>query len=133
MKLHLSMKFLPCFGVKGRRLKTLLAAFYMNRRKNGLRLTDDPALNEEILALVAKWRCPEFSDDFAEMIASLHKLSQQNPTSSDMVLFKRSMAELRYAQRIFAPYRNIKKICVFGSARIRPPAPVYAARPSSPA
>jgi len=98
----------------------------MNRRKNGLRLTDDPALNEEILQLVAKWKIPEFSDDFAEMIASLHKLSQQDPTSSDMVLFKRSMAELRYAQRIFAPYRHIPKICVFGSARTRPPAPSYA-------
>jgi len=98
----------------------------MNRRKNGLRLTDDPALNEDILALVAKWKLPEFSDDFAEMIASLHKLSQQDPTSSDMVLFKRSMAELRYAQSIFAPYRHVKKICVFGSARTRPTAPSYA-------
>ena len=97
----------------------------MNRRKNGLRLTDDPALNEEILQLVAKWKAPEFSDDFAEMIGSLYKLSQQDPSSSDMSLFKRSMAELRYAQRIFAPYRHIKKICIFGSARIRPPAPVY--------
>jgi len=99
----------------------------MNRRKNGLRLTDDQVMNEQILALVAKWNAPGFADDFAEMIASLYKLSQQNPTSSDMVLFKRSMAELRYAQRIFAPYRNVPKICVFGSARIHPPAPAFAA------
>ena len=97
----------------------------MNRRKPGLRLTDDTTLNEDILALVAKWKLPEFSDDFAEMIASLHKLSQQKPTSSDMVLFKRSMAELRYAQSIFAPYRHTRKICIFGSARTRPPAPVF--------
>jgi uncharacterized protein (TIGR00730 family) len=98
----------------------------MNRRKQGLRLTDDPTVNEDILALVAKWNLPEFADDFAEMIASLHKLSQQQPTSSDMVLFKRSMAELRYAQHVFAPYRHIKKICIFGSARTRPPSPAYA-------
>src|SRR5271154_5655078 len=98
---------------------------YMNRRKNGLRLTDDPALNEDILALVAKWKAPDFSDDFAEMIASLYKLSRQNPNSSDMTLFKRSMAELRYAQGVFAPYRQIRKICIFGSARTRPPAPSY--------
>ena len=98
----------------------------MNRRKTGLRLTEDPALNEEIRQLVAKWKVPEFADDFAEMIASLHKLSQQDITSSDMVLFKRSMAELRYAQSIFAPYRDVRKICVFGSARTRPPAPSYA-------
>ncbi len=94
-------------------------------RKPGPRLTDNAALNDEILALVAKWNVPESADDLAEMIASLHKLSQQHPTSSDMVLFKRSMAELRYAQSIFAPYRHTRKICIFGSARTRPPAPAF--------
>jgi uncharacterized protein (TIGR00730 family) len=98
----------------------------MNRRKPGLRLTDDSTVNEDILALMAKWNLPDFSDDFAEMIASLYKLSQQDPTSSDMVLFKRSMAELRYAQQIFAPYRHIPKICIFGSARTSSAAPSYA-------
>jgi uncharacterized protein (TIGR00730 family) len=97
----------------------------MNRRKSGLRLTEDAAINEDILALVSKWNLPKFAGDFTEMIASLHKLAQQNPTSSDMVLFKRSMAELRYAQNVFAPYRGVRKICIFGSARTRPPAPAY--------
>jgi uncharacterized protein (TIGR00730 family) len=98
----------------------------MNRRKSGLRLTDDPAINQDISELIAKWKLPDHADDFAEMIASLYKLSQQNPTSGDMTLFKRSMAELRYAQRVFAPYRDVRKICIFGSARTRPPAPIYA-------
>jgi uncharacterized protein (TIGR00730 family) len=97
----------------------------MNRKKNGPRLTDDPAVNEEILQFVAKWNVPKFPEDFAEMIASLYKLSRQDPTSSDRVLFKRSLAELRYAQGVFAPYRGVKKICIFGSARIRPPSKVY--------
>jgi len=97
----------------------------MNRQKNGLRLTENTALNDDILALVAKWNTPKYAHDFAEMIASLHKLSQQNPSSSDMTLFKRSMAELRYAQGVFEPYRDMKKVCIFGSARIRPPAPAY--------
>ena len=42
-----------------------------------------------------------------------------------MVLFKRSMAELRYAQGVFEPYRGVKKLCIFGSARTRPPSKVY--------
>jgi uncharacterized protein (TIGR00730 family) len=74
---------------------------------------------------VKKWNVPAFPDDFAEMIASLYRLSRQDPTSSDMVLFKRSLAELRYAQRIFAPYRGVKKVCIFGSARTQPTAPSY--------
>jgi uncharacterized protein (TIGR00730 family) len=94
-------------------------------RRTGPRLTENPALNEEILAFVAKWNLSEFSGDFAEMIASLHKLAQQQPTSSDIVLFKRSMAELRYAQSVFAPYRDVRKICIFGSARTRSPAPAF--------
>ena len=98
----------------------------MNRRKNTLRLTDDGVANEQILELVANWKVPGFSDDFAEMIASLYKLAHQDPTSSDMVLFKRALAELRYAQRVFAPYRHTRKICIFGSARTRPPAPAFA-------
>ena len=97
----------------------------MNQRKNGLRLTDDPAVNEDILSLVDRWKIPAFPDDFAEMIASLYRLSRQDPSSSDMVLFKRSLAELRYAQSIFAPYREVKKVCIFGSARTKPLAPSY--------
>ena len=97
----------------------------MNRRKNGLRLTDDEAVNEDILQLVAKWKLPRFSNDFIEMFASLYRLSQQDINSGDMTLFKRSLAELRYAQKVFAPYRHVKKICIFGSARTRPPAKTY--------
>lgn len=99
----------------------------MNRPNHGLKLTDDELINQEILQLVSKWKAPRFSDDFAEMVASLYRLSQQEPNSSDMVLFKRSLAELRYAQGVFAPYRGIKKICIFGSARVRPPAKTYTA------
>jgi len=97
----------------------------MKRSPNGLKLTEDSAINEDILQLVAKWNVPEFSKDFAEIIASLHRLSQQNPNSSDMVLFKRSLAELRYAQSIFEPYRKDKKVCIFGSARTSSDSPVY--------
>ena len=98
----------------------------MTQPKNGLKLTENSAVNEAILALVAQWQPSEFTEDFAEIIASLYRLSQQNPTSSDLVLFKRSMAELRYAQGVFAPYRGVKKICIFGSARTTPTAPSYA-------
>ncbi len=97
----------------------------MTKRKSGLRLSDDPTVNEDILQLVAKWNLPQFGDDFAEMIASLYRLSQQHPNSGDISLIKRSMAELRYAQSVFAPYRGSRKICIFGSARTRPPAPIF--------
>ena len=103
----------------------LLVPQIMPHRKTPLRLTDDPEVNRDILALVEKWDAPEHGEDFAEMLASLYKLSRQKPTSGDMTLFKRSLAELRYAQGVFAPYRDKRKICVFGSARTRPPAVIF--------
>ena len=87
-------------------------------------MTDDQKVNDDIQSLVASWNSGKFSDDMAEMIASLYRFSRQDITSGDVTLFKRSMAELRYAQGVFAPYRGVKKICVFGSARTRPPAPI---------
>ena len=100
----------------------------MKRRRAGdPHLTDNPTVNDGIQQLVQGWGSPDHSDDFAEMIASLYRLSQQNPTSGDLLLFRRSMAELRYAQRVFAPYRDVRKICIFGSARTRPPAPIFEA------
>jgi uncharacterized protein (TIGR00730 family) len=97
----------------------------MNRRRNPLKLTDDPVINERITAFVAEWGLENFGDDFAEIVASLYRLSQQDLTSGDITLFKRSLGELRYAQRVFAPYRDRRKICIFGSARTRPPAPIF--------
>lgn len=97
----------------------------MSRKRNGLHLTEDPKINDDIQNLVAGWKLPDFSDDLVEMIASLYRLYQHDPTSGDILLFKRSMAELRYAQGVFAPYRGVKKLCIFGSARTRPPAPIF--------
>ena len=96
----------------------------MTRHKGGPRLTDDSAVNEKIQQLVEGWNLSDHAGEFAEIIASLYRLSQQDPTTGDMLLFRRSMAELRYAQKVFAPYREIRKICIFGSARTRPPAPI---------
>jgi uncharacterized protein (TIGR00730 family) len=46
---------------------------------------------------------------------------------ADLKLFNRSMNEFRYAARTFAPYRNVRKVCVFGSARTAPTEPEFQA------
>jgi len=55
----------------------------MNRKRDNRKLTENVAVNEDILELVAKWKIPEFSHDFAEMIASLYRLSRQDPRRRD--------------------------------------------------
>jgi uncharacterized protein (TIGR00730 family) len=43
----------------------------------------------------------------------------------DLKIINRSMRELRYAFRVFKPYRHIRKVSVFGSARTPEESPYY--------
>jgi len=43
----------------------------------------------------------------------------------DLKVMHRTVRELRYALSVFAPYRSVRKVTVFGSARTLPSAPIY--------
>src|SRR5262249_45816013 len=43
----------------------------------------------------------------------------------DLKVMHRTVRELRYALSVFAPYRSVRKVTVFGSARTLPSAPLY--------
>ncbi len=61
----------------------------------------------------------------AEMIGAAIKLAHDQPGRGEMKLMARAFKELRYAFKIFKPYRNIRKVSVFGSARTQPGHPNY--------
>src|SRR5205085_268492 len=42
------------------------------------------------------------------------------PSRGDLKLLSRTLRELRYAFKVFSPYRSRRKVTVFGSARTRP-------------
>ena len=46
-------------------------------------------------------------------------------TEGDFKLMNRALKEMREASEVFHPYRNHRKIAVFGSARTRPDEPAY--------
>lgn len=50
------------------------------------------------------------------MITAL-KLSKDHASVADLKLFNRALREMRTAARMFAPYRDKRKVVVFGSAR----------------
>jgi uncharacterized protein (TIGR00730 family) len=54
------------------------------------------------------------------------KLIRDGASRGDVKLLSTAIKELRYAFKVFAPYRNRRKVTVFGSARLLPGAPVYA-------
>src|ERR1043166_9951505 len=43
----------------------------------------------------------------------------------DLKVMHRAVRELRYALSVFARYRHVRKVTVFGSARARPSHPAY--------
>ena len=53
------------------------------------------------------------------------KLAADGSTRGDLKILSRTLRELRYAFKVFAPYRRKRKVTVFGSARTQPDEPAY--------
>jgi len=60
-----------------------------------------------------------------QMILTSLKAGQESSYLADLKLMRTTMKEMRYTNKIFAPYRNRKKVTVFGSARTAPDEPIY--------
>jgi uncharacterized protein (TIGR00730 family) len=64
--------------------------------------------------------------DLIEQIkVSAEKLAHDRTSRGDLKILSRTMRELRYAFRVFSPYRTRRKVTIFGSARTRPQEPTY--------
>ncbi|MGE0758429.1 MAG: TIGR00730 family Rossman fold protein [Pirellulaceae bacterium] len=53
------------------------------------------------------------------------KLLEDGTTRGDLKILSRTLRELRYAFKVFSPYRSRRKVTIFGSARTRPEAATY--------
>ncbi len=67
-------------------------------------------------------RRPEY---VREMILSALKAGQEDDESADLKLMNSTLKEMRFTSKVFGPYRNVRKVTVFGSARTSPDEPVY--------
>lgn len=56
-------------------------------------------------------------DLVAEILFNALKLLRDQTNRGDIKLINKSLKELRYAMKIFAPYRDVRKVSIFGSAR----------------
>src|SRR5213596_551839 len=56
-------------------------------------------------------------DMVGEIVANAIKLLRDQTNRGDVKLINKSFKELRYALKIFAPYRDVRKVSIFGSAR----------------
>ena len=56
---------------------------------------------------------------------SADKLADDKTSRGDLKIIDRTLRELRYAFKIFSPFRHSRKVTVFGSARTTPEQPAY--------
>src|SRR3712207_6669224 len=59
------------------------------------------------------------------MIMTALKMARDRMGTADLKLMNRSLKEMRYAAKVFAGYRQYRKVCVFGSARTLPSEPEF--------
>lgn len=78
---------------------------------------------DQLMQLVGDIQHPEI---VREMILASLKAGQENAGEADLKLMNSSLKEMRFTSKVFGPYRNTKKVTVFGSARTRPEEPLYA-------
>ena len=60
-----------------------------------------------------------------ELLISSLKIGQETDYLPDLKLINRTLREMRYTTRVFAPYRERKKVTIFGSARTQPSEAIY--------
>jgi uncharacterized protein (TIGR00730 family) len=60
-----------------------------------------------------------------ELIETTLKLLRDDTETGELKLLNAAIRELRYALKVFAPYRRVRKIAAFGSARTDPASKVY--------
>lgn len=56
-------------------------------------------------------------DMVGEIVETALKLLRDQTNRADVKLINKSLKELRYALKVFAPYREVRKVSIFGSAR----------------
>jgi uncharacterized protein (TIGR00730 family) len=65
------------------------------------------------------------SDLISEIKLAADKMAGDQASRGDLKILSRTLRELRYAFKVFTPYRARRKVTVFGSARTLPDAATY--------
>ena len=76
--------------------------------------------DERVHQLVADWGAEKAPELIEELIVTALKMARDKMGTGDLKLMNRSLKEMRYAAKVFSEYRQVRKVCVFGSARTPP-------------
>ncbi|MBK5222341.1 MAG: LOG family protein [Acidimicrobiia bacterium] len=89
--------------------------------------TGDDELDALIAQLVARAGDSDDASLVFEMVVSAIRMQREEVARRELKIANYTLKEMRYAYNVFAPYRGIRKVSVFGSARIAADDPAYIA------
>ena len=87
--------------------------------------THHASVDAQIAALINGVRDEEDRRLLTEMIVSAYRLGEDEATTGDLKLLNSALKELRYAFKVFRPYRHMRKVAMFGSSRVSRKYPAY--------
>jgi uncharacterized protein (TIGR00730 family) len=77
----------------------------------------DKSIDVLIQRLVLKLSSMDSGNVMREILTTAVKLGLESRDKGDLKLVNNTLKELRYSFKVFSPYRDIKKVIIFGSAR----------------
>ena len=87
--------------------------------------TGDPYVDERLREMVSELS-PYDAQMVFEMMTSALALAKDPISRLDRKIANTALKEMRYAFNVFAPYRNVRKVTIFGSSRTAKGRPEYA-------
>ena len=88
--------------------------------------TGDRELDQRLRDLATGWAPDARSLDLvAGLLMTSLKIGRDNTGMGDLKMMHRALREMRYANKVFQPWRHVRKVSVFGSARTSPDVPEY--------
>jgi uncharacterized protein (TIGR00730 family) len=84
-----------------------------------------PRFDARVRQLVRDWGTQKSPALIEEMITTALRIARDEMSVADLKLINRSVKEMRSAAKIFAPFKHLRKVVVFGSARTQPDSPDY--------
>jgi uncharacterized protein (TIGR00730 family) len=90
-----------------------------DRRERSRYHMGDDDLDDRIEALVRDSGAAPDEDLVFEMVVSCLRMAREDADRAELKLVNSALKELRYSFRVFEPYVGIRKVSLFGSARIK--------------
>lgn len=82
--------------------------------------TGDPEFDARIKQLVRDWDPTCTPSLIQEMIITAMRVGKDRAGDGELKLLNRALKEMRTANNVFRPYKHVRKVSIFGSARTLP-------------